>query len=221
MHATISLTLILSFLLLWPGAAQSASTSQIADETRRTFTSSRRIINVWWLPVEYWMAAAREIGRDEQEIERTRQAFGGYLMLAVVDAEIRPDGSLDALSTAEIVKRVDIRVNDKQEKVMHNVDPNLQQLAPELTYILRTSLVTLGQGLRILPLPNLKSDGQQSLGSTGPGRMKVTYKTGVDQEVEFWWHGPLTSITGPKKCETGERAEASWTHCPWDGTPLQ
>jgi hypothetical protein len=221
MHAMVSLTLVLSFLLLWPGAAQSASTSQIADETRRTFTSSRRIINLWWLPVEYWMAAAREIGRDEQEIERTKQAFGGYLMLAVVDAEIRPDGSLDALSTAEIVKRIDIRVNDKEETVLRNVDPKVQQLAPDLTYILQASLVTLGQGLRILPLPNLGSDGKPILSTTSPGRMRVTYKTGVDEEVEFWWHGPLTAIVGPKKCGTGEHAEASWTHCPWDGTPLE
>ncbi len=214
--------LLLAVLLPLPvGAAEPAASSEIAQETVRTHRSGKRVVTFWWLPSEYWMAVAREFKKTPAETSEIRSLFRSYTIVAALDIEVRPDGSFDALSTAEVVRRVEIDVNGQSFEVLRQVDPRLQVLAPELSYLLQTSLSGLGSGLRILPLPNVGSDKRSILSASTPGVLRVRYRIGAEGEaVEFWWHGPLSSVNGAKRCQGGERAEASWRFCPWDGSPL-
>ena len=61
-----------------------------------------------------------------------------------------------------------------------------------------------------------------SVNSTGVKTMKaIRVKDKArpgEKPLEFWWHGPLTDIVGPKSCPgSGEPMEASWEYCPWNG----
>ena len=202
-------------------AAELVTSSDIAEESVRTHRSGNRIVTFWWLPSEYWMAVARELKKTPAETSEIRNLFRSYTIVAALDVEVRPDSSFDALSTAEVVRRLEIDVNGERFEVMRQVDPRLQQLAPELSYLLRTSLAGLGSGLRILPLPNLGKNKRAILSASSPGTLKLRYRVGAEGEiVERWWHAPLTSVNGAKRCKAGQRAEASWSFCPWDGTPL-
>jgi len=177
------------------------------------------IINIWWLPVEYWVAAAREMKRTDAEVERIRELFKNYTLLGVLDVQLQPDGRVDGLSTVEIVRRAEIEVNGATFEVLKQVDPKLQEYVPDLSYVLQASLSSLGTSLRLLPLANLGSDSKPILRGDQKGLIKVRYKARADEEpIEFWWHGPLTDVVGARTCPgSGEPMEASWDYCPWNG----
>jgi hypothetical protein len=199
-----------------------ASSSVIAQETSHTHRAGQHVVSFWWLPHEYWMAVARELHKTPAQTAEIRSLFRSYTMIAVLDVEVRPDSSFDALSTAEIVRRLEIDVNGQTFEVMHQVDPRMQQLAPDLAYVLRSSLSGLGSSLRLLPLPNLDKNGEPILSAAKPGRVRLRYRAGAEgDEVEFWWHAPLTAVAGTRRCKGGEFAEASWSFCPWDGSPVE
>ena len=211
-------------LSVWaaPAFVPAVETSKISEETVRSARAGTRVVNFWWLPAEYWVAAAQEIGKSSAEVDQIRQLFRSYNLLAALDVKLRPDGSFDALSTAEIVRRAEISINGKPADVMQQVDQRVQQLVPELTYVLQASLGPLGTGLHLLPLANLGSDGRPILTGTGRGTVQVRYQAEpTGGPAEFWWHAPLTAVMGEKRCANGAPAEASWAFCPWDGKPLE
>lgn len=203
------------------GTAGAVGTGAIAEETIRSKRSGDRVLSVWWFPSEYWVAAAKELELPPEQVDEVRQLYRNYTILAVLDADLRPDGSYDALSTAEIVRRIEITVNGSSMEVLHEVDPRLQKYSPTLTYIVRASLSTFGPGLRLLPLPNVGRDGKPIMRGSSGGNLRVRYKLAPGDEVEFWWHSPLSAVMGQKQCANGAPAEASWSFCPWDGKPLE
>ena len=217
--APIALALL---LVLDAGLALAEDSSEILQETARTYRSGRRLVQMWWLPVDYWVASARERNKTPAEIDEIRQVFRSYTLIGALDVDLRPDGSHDALSTAEIVRRMEVEINGKRQQVLRQVDGRLQELAPDLSYVLQSSLVNLGGGLRILPLPNVMEDGRVVLRAGQAGKMLLRYRAVPDvAPIEFWWHAPLSSIAGAKRCKSGEKAEASWQYCPWDGSKIE
>lgn len=209
--------------LLAPAAALSAaSTDEITKEAGRSTRIGDRLVSFWWLPAEFWEASARELKRDPALVEEVRKLYSNYTLVAALDVQMRPDGSADALSTAEIVRRTEFQINGASFEVLREVDPRLQQYSPDLLYAFRSSMSGLGGGLRLIPLPNVGSDGVPILGGSRGGFFHVTYKAVPDHDpAEFWWHGPLTTVEGAKRCKRGDPAQASWKFCPWDGAELK
>lgn len=216
--APIGLALL---LVLATGPSLAAGSSEIVKETARSYRAGRRLVQMWWLPSDYWVAAAREQKKTPAEIDEIRRLFRSYTLIGALDVDLRPDGSHDALSTAEIVRRMEVEINGRSQQVLRQVDQRLQELAPDLSYVLQASLVNLGSGLHILPLPNVMEDGRTVLRASEAGKIRLRYRALPDVDpVEFWWHAPLTSIAGEKRCKSGAIAEASWQYCPWDGSKL-
>lgn len=213
--------LVCAAFLLAPGGGSAASTDEVTKEVSRSLRIGDRYVSFWWLPVEFWIASARELKRDPALVEEVRRLYSNYTMIAAFDIRVRPDGSADALSTAEIVRRSEFEVNGASFDVLNEVDPRLQEYSPDLLYAFRSSMAGLGAGLRLLPLPNVGRDGTPILGGTREGFLRVTYKAVADSAAaDFWWHSPLSATAGPKRCKRGDPAEASWKFCPWDGSEL-
>lgn len=203
--------------------ARTTTTAEIAEETIRNFRGQNQLVTFWWLPAEYWVQAAREAGKSASDLEKIEALYGNYNLVGVMDVKFSPDGKVDSLSTAEIVRRLEVFVNDVPFDILRQVDPKLQELAPELSYAFRVSLAEFGRGLRLLPLPNVDAKGQPILEGGRPGVLRVRYKAApTGPPLEFWWHAPLTAVKGAGKCP-GSLAptEASWTHCPWSGKPVE
>ncbi len=215
---------LVAALLAFPGVPLgAASTGEIVEETARTFRGDKHLITFWWLPSEYWIAAAREAGKTESEVQAVAALYDNYTLIGVMDIQFKPGGEIDALSTVEIVRRLEIFVDDVPVEILKQVDPKLQQMAPELSYAFQVSLAELGRGLHLLPLPNLDAKGKPILSGTKSGVLRVRYRAEADKPpAEFWWHAPLTSVVGPKKCPgSGAPMQASWKFCPWSGKPVE
>jgi len=216
--ALLIVVLVLGALAL-PAPVFAQSTSELVQETVRNFRGNDHLVTFWWLPAEFWVAAAREMRKTPGEIEAISDLFDNYTLLGVMDVQFTPDGKMDALSTVEIVRRLEVWIDDVPFDVLKQVDPKLQQMSPELSYAFRVSLAEFGRGLRLLPFANLDSQARPIVSGSKPGVVRVRYKGEAGAApLEFWWHAPLTAVAGSKKCPgSGAPMEASWTHCPWNG----
>ncbi len=220
-----STAILVAALLALAAAAplRAASTGEIVEETARSFRGENHLVTFWWLPAEYWIAAAREAGKTEAEVQAVAALYENYTLIGVMDIQFKPGGEIDSLSTVEIVRRLEIFVDDVPVEILKQVDPKLQQMAPELSYAFQVSLAELGRGLHLLPLPNLDAKGKAILSGREFGMLRVRYRAEAGKPpAEFWWHAPLTSVVGAKKCPgSGAPMQASWKFCPWNGKPAE
>ena len=203
--------------------AASVTSGAIAQELSRTWQDGKRVLNFWWLPVEYWEAAARELKKPEAEIETIHKIFRNYILVGVIDADLGGDGKVIGATHLQIAERLDVRRNGEPVDFLTQVDPRLQERIPELSYVLRASLSLLGNSLRIMALPNITDEGQTILGATQNGELLASYQVVEgNQPLEFYWYAPITALAGAKRCpQGGERLEASWVYCPWHGVKVR
>jgi len=188
----------------------------------RTHHTGSRIINFWWLPVEYWVMTAREMGRSDEEIAQVRSVFRNYAVLGSLDVDVKPDGSMSMASTADIVRRLELAVNGVPAEVLQQVDPRLQTMAGEFSYPLVSSLGPLARGLHLLPLANINADGQAIVHGVARGRIQAIYKPSAETApIEVEWYAPLTAVAGSRRCPAGgEQLEAAFRYCPFHGVEL-
>jgi len=202
---------------------RAASSSSILEEVTRTHEVGRHVIKAWWLPTEYWVETARAMGKTSTDIDRARRLFRTYLVLAVLDAGVNDDGTLDAATLSAIGSHLAVRRNGRSVKILHAVNPAVADLAGELSYFLSSSLGALNPALRIFFFSNVDSEGHPVLQGISDGILEVHYtQTGSNESFDFYWHSPLTSLAGTKRCPKGhELLEASWHYCPWHGVPVR
>jgi len=212
--------LLLAALLLAPLAARAGDSSDILGETARNLEGGNgRVASFWWLPQEYWELVAKELAIPAEEQEKVRTLFRDYALVGALETRLTTDKKPEFATIAEIAKRGTFLRNGEEVEVLRDVNPELARLVPSLVYLLRASLSGLGEGLRILPLPNVDAKGNPILTGSSRGELKIVYRfdeSATPQEVI--WRAPLTAIAGAKKCPTGgERLEANWDFCPWHG----
>ncbi len=228
--ARVVKSLALSWFLLtwvsWTGSALAAeepqrkfTTADIARESQRTVLVENRVVNFWWLPLEYWVAAARELGLDEKTQGEVRTVFREYLLFTAIDAEIKPEGGFEPRTTLEIVRRAQIELDGRPLEVLREVSPRLQELVPQLLYVMQASLGPMAKGLHVLPLRGIDDRGNVIMSGVVRGRLRMVYQAAAKGEpLEFYWRAPMTAVVGPKQCPgTGETMEAHWIFCPWSG----
>ncbi len=219
-----SLLLLLVFSLVPLSAARAATSSDILAETARTAQEgSTHVANFWWLPPEYWVDTAKELELPAPEQAKVERLFKDYVIIAVVDADLTDKMKPRLASIGEIVKRSRFSRGGETLDVLREVNPEVSKLVPTLVYLLRASLGPLGEGLRLLPLPNVDPKGTPRLTATDPGELALEFRfTEMGPVHEFRWHAPLTAVAGARKCpKGGEPVEASWSYCPWHGQKLE
>ncbi len=220
----MSRSLIVACASLWLGVGivHAQSSSEISQETVRNVKEGARAATVFWLPAEYWVAASRERGAPPEEVERVRALFRDYLIVGVVDVELDAEGKPRFKTIADIVRRSRISRDGEVVPVLREVSPDMARLAPELVYVLRTSLGFLGDGLRLLPLSNRNDEGERVVPAELGGEIEVEFRFELDSAAHLLvWRAPLTSIVGPQRCPVGaEELDAAWKFCPYHGARL-
>lgn len=152
--------LLMTLLLLMPGArAYGAELGEITTEVSRADRENVRLIHLWWLPVEYWVEAARSMKKSEERIDEVRRLFQNYMILAIIDAEIARGGGFDAATHQLVGPELVVTRNGQRVEILHDIDPTVAQLTSELSYFLKTSLAMLGPAIRIFFLKNVDAEG--------------------------------------------------------------
>lgn len=216
-----------ALLLLLPILCAAASNpppgpAEIAGETSRTKKIGRRLFSAWWLPVEYWVASARELRKGASQIDEVRSLLQSYVVIALIDATIQADGTMHFATLEDTSARIALVRNGKEISPPPRIDPGLPRILPELSYFMTVSLGPLGRGLRLVMLPNIDDQGRPLTSGSIPGDVEVRYRPKGEAPIGFSWKAPLTSVVGPTRCPRGgEDLQASWRYCPWHGVPLE
>jgi hypothetical protein len=216
----ILLLSLLSAFLAAPALA--VRPGEIAQETLRSEPRTGRVLQAWWLPPEYWEAAAERYEWSAARRKELRERIHNYLVVAFIDASLG-GAKIEFADHAQIAERVTVERNGTALEPLRRLDPALAQMIPELSYFLRVSLGALQEGVKLLFFPNLDERGEPVLSASGRGALRVRYRLGgASEPVEFAWRAPLTSIVGPATCPSGgEPLEASWKFCPWHGVEVK
>lgn len=207
--------------LVCAGPLPAAQTAEIAQEGARTHQLGQRVVQLWWLPVEYWEQAARELGWGDAEVVALRERLELYTVICVLDAQI--DGyEFRFAEHLEIAERLEASLGGERLLALRRWDPLLTSRLPDLSYTLKVSLGPLGPGLRLLLFPNVDAAGRPALDGSRPGLLRVRYALGEGKEpLELFWRAPFTAIAGGRRDPTtGEPLEASWRFNPWTGEPV-
>jgi hypothetical protein len=214
-------SLALSAAVLTADRARAARAGAIAKETTRVEERAGGVLQIWWLPAEYWADAAVELGWDDARVEDTRDRLSGYIVLAVLEATPGPEGIRFEEHT-EIAERLTLERGGEKVAALRKLDPQLTTMVPDLAYPMRVSLGPLGHGVRLLFFPNLDDAGQPVVSAAREGRLEMHYLVSGESEPRVLvWRPPLTSVLGPMTCpKGGEPLEANWKFCPWHGVPL-
>ncbi len=220
--AKLSLTGLLVATLA-PWSARAGSSTDIMRETARPLEGGGgHVASFWWLPQEYWEQVAKELKLPAADQEKVRVVFRDYLLVGAFDMKLSADKKPELASIPEIVKHASFYRDGEKIEVLRDANPELVRLTRSLVVLLRASLGGMGEGLRLLPLPNVDAQGKPILSGRAPGELRLEYRfdeAGPAQEV--YWRAPITAIAGAKKCpKGGEMLEASFEYCPWHGVKL-
>ena len=209
------------WLLLGASPVWAVRTGEIIKEAVRTEQRDRRVVQVWWLPVEYWEAAARELSWPEEEIRDVRERFAVYTIIGVLDARIAESHEFDFRDHVHLAERLGPVRDGARLEALRRWDPVVTKKLPDLTYLLRGSLGPFSSGLRILLYPNIGANGKPEFSASGRETLHVRYAIADGQPLDFFWHAPFTAIAGAKRNPaTGELYDASWKFNPWTGDKL-
>jgi hypothetical protein len=210
-------------VLVCAGSAHAANTAAFAQDVTRLHQGNGRVVNVWWLPVEYWVQAARERSYPEEEVAKVREAFARYSMLGIVDGRPTPKGEMTVSTHEEIAQRLRVRVRQQTVAPLHDFDSSVADVLPDLAYSLQVSLGPLRDALRILVFPNVDENGKALLSGARDGVFQVEYTLDPERKpLLFRWHAPLNAVVGSQTDPlTGEPLDASWRYNPWTGKKLR
>ena len=223
MNRTLAPLAALLWLALAPALAHGGNSSEIAAETVRTIQEgTTRVASFWWLPPDYWIAAAKEMSLPPADQEKVAKVFPNYIIVGVIDADVSEKHKPLIAGIAEVVSRTKFTRNGEPVQVLREVSPDVADLVPKLVYLLKASMGRLGDGLRLLPLSNISATGEPIITSTKPGLLGAEFRFTEGGPVhELVWHAPLTAVAGAKHCpKDGEALDASWSYCPWHGVKL-
>lgn len=219
----VCVLLALGPLAVRPAAAQTElNTAAIAQEVSRSRLEGKHVLQVWWLPVEYWMQAGRETGLSEAAVADIKEHLGIYTVLAIIDGRLNESGSFVFREFTDIAPALTLVTGDTELKVLPDYDEVVARMLPDLAYLLRVSLGQLNVGLRLILFANLGPDGKPSLSGSKPGVAEMIYEyDAAGEPLRLYWHAPLTSIVGAQvDPKTGESLEANWRFNPWTGEKL-
>ncbi len=209
-------------LAVAPSEAWAGASHEIAQEVARTVQLPKRVINAWWLPVDYWERVARELKWKDEDVRALRERLSAYSVIAMLDATVGEDKKLAFAEHTGIADRLEVRIGGGDPlPVLRKLDPEVSRPLPELAYPLRSSLGPLGAGLRLLVVSNTDESGKPRIHGASPAVIRVRLQTGAEKPVELFWHTPLSAVAGkPGDPKTGEPLEASWRFNPWTGEKL-
>lgn len=198
------------------------SSASISAETRESRRSGDHVLTFWWLPVEYWTASARELKKSAEQVERARELLQSYVVLAMVDARVYPDGRLDYRDMEGVRDSLRLTRDSREIPPLSRLDPEVARILPELAYFMTAGLGVMSGGLRLVLFPNIDREGEPISSGSTEGKVAARYEPEGDAPISLVWPSPLTSVAGPRLCPRGgEALEASWAYCPYHGVPVE
>ena len=202
-----------------PEAAPLVDIDDLVGESQQTIRGEGRTGIVWWIPVDFWEASARQTGDSTSQFQSLRD----YTMVVVAAGNVGTFGSIQWISEKDL--RSSIRLRDEagtEYEPFRTVSGDVAVFAAVIRPVLINALGPLGQHMEVFLFPARDAKGKFISDAKTPGKFSI-----VLNEIEGFgaslheWNLPLSSLSPPKFCPQGkEKVLANWKFCPWHGNKL-
>jgi hypothetical protein len=196
--------------------------NEILADTQQRVAGDDATGIVWWLPVEFWEAAARAKGATGAE--DTFKALRNYTMMVVAVGNVSGFGNIHWFSEDEI--RQNILLQDAAGATYAplksaEISGDALGMAAVMRPIFVNALGKMGENFVILFFPAKDKAGKPIAAAKEHGSFSVVMRKLAGPENSWTWNLPLNSLMPPKYCPVGkERVQSNWNFCPWHGVPL-
>lgn len=195
--------------------------NKLTEETQQLSESPDTMRLVWWIPTEFWQTifeqdnAITRLESDEMLIN-----FEKYTMVAVIDGDIKDDGTITYKTEETTFKNLTVIGSDKVEYTpLYNdeIDEDTNNLIRIMKPMLGNMLGALGQNMHFYLFQ--KRDNPLDKIVNPINKESFTVKLDTDN---FNWSLPLGSLLKPKKCpEDNKLHNGAWNYCPYHGKKLE
>lgn len=223
-----SLLFLLSALLL-PAPARAARTAlpaaqvkldELTRDTQRHRLANGNVEVVWWIPLEYWEASlAQEKGVDPDALQRIRDTFGDYNVVAVLQASVADDLQYRFTSEDEVhalTVLIDLQGHPHPAIASDDLPPKLAATLAFLKPVLASGMGPMGKSMYFLVFPGNDAQGRRLIDPLADGRAQV--KTRNKTHV---FRLPLGSLLPDRHdAATGESFPGDFLYNPYTGQVL-
>lgn len=218
---------VLGLAVAWPGfSVERKTTAQVSidaliKETQSPISTPNHLDLVWFVPIEFWQVATYNPAASAEQRDSLMSSMESYFMIITVQADVSPVGVFDFFDTKpEAVYRSAAGTSDSLEPVT-DLPKDMQMVILRMKPVLAQALGSLGQSINYYVYSDRKTDGSRRVSPYEAGAIEVAMH-GRDNQARSQHRIalPLDTLHVPRTCANGRPAHVSWTHCPWDGTPL-
>lgn len=195
---------------------------EIIQETQQHVSGDNTTGMIWWIPVDFWEAAAEAHGGSGGQ--NAFNALGNYTMLVVAVGKVGGFGNIQWFSEDDV--RQNILLQDASGATYGplktaEISGDAQGFATVMRPVFVNALGKLGENLLILYFPAKDKAGKPIAAAKERGSFSVVMRKLAGPEKTWTWNLPLNSLMPPKYCPVGkERVQSNWNFCPWHGVPL-
>jgi hypothetical protein len=230
--ASMHALLVLAFAFLTPSLlaqdktptpVEAPSLDEILKETQKGVTNKGHVGFIWWIPTEFWEAAAIKHGSTPEHAEQTFKPLRRYLVVAVA---IGTMGIGNVNWYNEQIIRAGVMVKDLEGTVyspLTDLSGDAKGLVTIFKPMLSNLLGPMGQNVQLLFFPASSANGKPIADPRHEGGFTIGFiYPEARVESQYEWRLPLTSLSPPKYCPVGkERVKSDWKYCPWHGNKLE
>lgn len=194
--------------------------NKLTEETQQLSESPDTMRLIWWIPTEFWQTIFEQDNNISRfEADEMLSNFEKYTMVAVIDGDIKDDGTITYKTAETTFKNLVVIGKDKVEYTPlydDEIDEATRNLISIMKPMLGNMLGALGQNMHFYLFQ--KRDNPLDKIVNPINKEDFTVKLDKDN---FNWSLPLGSLLKPKKCpEDNKLHNGSWNYCPYHGKKL-
>jgi hypothetical protein len=227
-------SLLVATLLAAPllaGAAERRPLVQVdltalSSETQLQLSGDGQFGLAWWIPAEFWAAAAARQPAGAGNDEPIARALAPYLVLGIIQADVSDLGGFTFFDRGRVQQglRVTHAVPGGESRTLRPVEPDDPDVGIALGMIrpiLANALGNAGQNMHFFTLVDAARADAPPVSPLAAGELRIEVagfqggRSGTGR-IET----PLNALFVPRLCPGGRPADIRWKVCPWDGTPL-
>jgi len=206
-----------------PASDEGVNLDGIIKETQKSFTNKGHAGLVWWIPTEFWEAAATKHGSTPERARKTFEPLRNYVVVAVAVGTV---GIGNVNWYNEQIIRSSVTLKDFEGTVygpLTDLSGDANGLLSIFKPILSNLLGSTGQNIQLLFFPARSARGKLIADPKREGMFTIEFSYPEEKIAsQYEWKLPLTSLSPLKYCPVGkEVVQASWKYCPWHGNKLE
>jgi hypothetical protein len=195
--------------------------NKLTEETQQLSESPDTMRLIWWIPTEFWQTIFEQDNTiTKLEANEMLNNFDKYTMVAVIDGEIKDDGTITYKTEETTFKNLAVIGNDKVAYTPlydDEIDEVTRNLINIMKPMLGNMLGAFGQNMHFYLFQ--KRDNPLDRIVNPIKKERFTVKLDKDN---FNWSLPLGSLLKPKKCPVDYKLHnGSWNYCPYHGKKLE